>query len=37
MVREHNLDLLLWGDAGTGKSYLAAFIANALIEKEFRF
>ena len=33
-VRENNFGLLLWGDVGTGKSYLAACIANALIEKE---
>lgn len=26
--------LLFWGDVGTGKSYLAACIANALIDKE---
>ena len=28
-----NLGLLLWGDVGTGKSFLAACIANALLEK----
>ena len=33
-VRENNFGLLLWGNVGTGKSYLAACIANALIEKE---
>ncbi len=33
-VRENNFGLLLWGDVGTGKSHLAACIANALIEKE---
>ena len=33
-ARENNFGLLLWGDVGTGKSYLAACIANALIEKE---
>lgn len=29
-----NLGMLLWGDVGTGKSYMAACIANALVEKE---
>lgn len=29
-----NTGLLLWGGMGTGKSYLAACIANALLEKE---
>ena len=29
-----NTGLLLWGGVGTGKSYLAACIANALLEKE---
>lgn len=29
-----NLGLLFWGDVGTGKTYLAACIANALIEQE---
>lgn len=33
-AREKNVGLLLWGDVGTGKSYLAACIANALIEQE---
>lgn len=32
-VREKNLGLLLWGDVGTGKSFTAACIANALLEK----
>lgn len=32
-VKAENLGLLLWGDVGTGKSFLAAFIANALLEK----
>ena len=32
-VRADNLGLLLWGDVGTGKSFVAACIANALIEK----
>lgn len=33
-VVKSNFGLLFWGDVGTGKSYLAACIANALIEKE---
>ncbi len=33
-VVKGNFGLLFWGDVGTGKSYLAACIANALIEKE---
>ena len=33
-VVSQNAGLLFWGDVGTGKSYLAACIANALIEKE---
>jgi len=32
-VREENLGLLLWGDVGTGKSFAAACIANALLEQ----
>ena len=32
-VREENLGLLLWGDVGTGKTFVAACIANALLEK----
>lgn len=32
-AREKALGLLLWGDVGTGKSYFAACIANALLEK----
>lgn len=32
-VKAQNLGLLLWGDVGTGKSFLAACIANALLEK----
>ncbi len=32
-VREKNLGLLLWGDVGTGKSFVAACIANALLEQ----
>ncbi|MCD7845537.1 MAG: ATP-binding protein [Oscillospiraceae bacterium] len=31
-VKKNNLGLLLWGDVGTGKSYTAACIANALLE-----
>ena len=31
-VKEQNLGLLLWGDVGTGKSFTAACIANALLE-----
>ena len=33
-MRSENLGLLLWGGVGTGKSYLAGCIANALMEKE---
>lgn len=33
-MEEQNTGLLFWGAVGTGKSYLAACIANALIEKE---
>ncbi len=32
-VKAENLGLLFWGDVGTGKSFLAACIANALLEK----
>ena len=32
-VREENLGLLLYGDYGTGKSFYAAAIANALIDR----
>ena len=32
-VKELGLGLLLWGDVGTGKTYGAACIANALIER----
>lgn len=32
-VKEENLGLLLWGNVGTGKSFIAACIANALIDK----
>lgn len=31
-VKANNLGLLLWGDVGTGKSFMAACIANALLE-----
>lgn len=33
-VKENNMDYFLWGDPDCGKSYLAACIANGLIEKE---
>ena len=33
-VQEKHVGLLLWGDVGTGKIFLAASIANALIEQE---
>ena len=33
-VSNQNAGLLFWGDVGTGKTYLAACIANALIEQE---
>ena len=33
-MRAENLGLLLWGGVGTGKSFLAGCIANALIEQE---
>lgn len=32
-VKAENLGLLLWGDVGTGKSFMAACIANALLEQ----
>ena len=32
-VRVENLGLLLWGEVGTGKSFVAACIANALLEQ----
>ena len=32
-VRAENLGLLLWGNVGTGKSFVAACIANALLEQ----
>ena len=33
-MRENNYGLLLWGKVGTGKSYFAVCIANALMEQE---
>lgn len=33
-AKEKNLGLLLWGSIGTGKSYMAGCIANALLEEE---
>ena len=33
-MRENNYGLLLWGKVGTGKSYFAGCIANALLEKD---
>ena len=33
-VKKKNIGLLLWGDVGTGKSYMTACIANALLEQE---
>ena len=36
-VKAENLGLLLWGDVGTGKSFVAACIANALLDQAFRF
>ena len=33
-MRTENIGYLFWGGVGTGKSYLAACIANALMEKE---
>ena len=32
-ARAKNLGLLLWGDVGTGKTFMAACIANALLEE----
>ena len=32
-MKEKNLGLLIWGDVGTGKTFFAGCIANALIEK----
>ena len=33
-MRSENIGLLLWGGVGTGKSFLAGCIANALMEQE---
>ena len=33
MMKENCIGLLLWGNVGTGKTFIAACIANALIEK----
>ena len=33
-MREKNVGLLLWGGVGTGKSFMAGCIANALMEQE---
>lgn len=33
-MREKNIGLLLWGDVGSGKSYIAGCIANALLNQE---
>ena len=33
-VKKKGMGMLLWGDVGTGKSYMAACIANALLEQE---
>ncbi len=33
-MKQQNIGLLFWGDVGIGKTYLAACIANALIEQE---
>ena len=35
-VKKKGMGMLLWGDVGTGKSYMAACIANALLEQEKR-
>lgn len=35
-VKEKNAGLLLWGGIGSGKTYMAACIANALLEQEKR-
>jgi DNA replication protein DnaC len=34
MMRAENIGYLLWGNVGTGKSYFAGCIANALMEQE---
>ena len=35
-MRKENIGLLLWGGVGSGKTYMAAAIANALIDEEVR-
>ena len=35
-MKEKNIGLLIWGDVGCGKSFLAGAIANALIDQEIR-
>lgn len=32
-MKEEHIGLMLWGDVGTGKTYMASAIANALIDK----
>ena len=34
LMQKENIGFLLWGDVGTGKSFFAGCIANALMEKE---
>ena len=34
LMQKDNIGFLLWGDVGTGKSFFAGCIANALMEKE---
>ncbi len=34
LMRKENMGLLFWGPAGTGKTFAAACIANALVERE---
>lgn len=36
LMRNEGIGLLLWGGVGTGKTYMAACIANALIDQERR-
>lgn len=36
LMRNEGIGLLLWGGVGTGKTYMAACIANALIDQEKR-
>ena len=33
-MKAKNIGMLFWGDVGTGKTYLAVCVANALIERE---